>query len=89
MTSESRSDPAADARRLDAAYRRIPNIDALSSASVDNALWSERVESLNARKASASREHMEHAVSALLRMAAMDTGAIEGGRRSYSRPPRA
>jgi Fic family protein len=78
VTSESRSDPAADARRLDAAYRGIPIIEAFSSASVDEALWAERVELLNARKASANREHTEHAVTALLRMAAMDTGAIEG-----------
>lgn len=80
MTSESHraTDPAADARLIDATYRPIPEIDAFLPEAVDTVLWSERVESLKARQASANREHVERAVSALLRMAAVDTGAIEG-----------
>lgn len=81
MTSESqtsRRDPAAEARLVDATYQPIPEIDAFLPASVDLTLWSERIETLKTRQKSADPEHVKRAVSALLRMAAVDTGAIEG-----------
>ncbi|HYK94348.1 MAG TPA: Fic family protein [Candidatus Dormibacteraeota bacterium] len=69
---------AEDLRRADAQYEPFPSASDWTEVSTDVVLWDQRVSRLTEVKPLVSKGALDSATQAILRMAAVDTGAIEG-----------
>lgn len=68
----------ADVRKADAGYRPFPSFAEWARLSVDPEYWAHELDRLNSERTGATDESVREATEHTMRLAAIDTGAIEG-----------
>src|SRR6266700_2511437 len=77
-TGQNDTDFTFDPAEADSAYRPFPGFSDWSAEVPDSSLWDEGHESLVELREGAGPDQLDEAMSFVMRMAAIDTGAIEG-----------